>query len=244
MRGWLIDIYPEYETNSIVYWVKTRARAHRFVDRTFLPQIFVQSEPEKLDNLEKALPILSAVKSSERVMKRTWLGEQEREVLAVTLRDYSKVEEVAHTIDNRGRYKDYSLFNVDLRFSQRYFVDKGIFPMGLLEFKPKPRMLDNAYELDYELPPLTSSELQINTEAKRGIPTFDDRLRRAKVGKHSLDGDEERILKGVEEIIEEEDPDVIYTEDGDSFSIPYLYERAKRLGINRVKLGRDDGDQR
>jgi DNA polymerase elongation subunit (family B) len=244
MRGWLIDIYPEYETNSIVYWVKTRKRAHRFVDRAFLPQIFVQSEPEKLDDLEKALPILSAVKSSERVMKRTWLGEREREVLAITLRDYSKVEEVAHTIDNRGRYKDFSLFNVDLRFSQRYFVDKGIFPMGLLEFKPKPRMLDDPYELDYELPPLTSSELRINTEAKRGIPTFDDRLRHATVGEHSIDGDEESIIRGIEEALAEEDPDVIYTDDGDSFSIPYLYDRAKRLGMDRVTLGRDSGDQR
>jgi DNA polymerase elongation subunit (family B) len=244
MRGWLIDIYPEYETNSIVYWVKTRNRAHRFVDRAFLPQIFVQSEPEKLDDLEKALPILSAVKSSERVMKRTWLGEQEREVLAITLRDYSKVEEVAHTIDNRGRYKDYSLFNVDLRFSQRYFVDKGIFPMGLLEFKPKARMLDDPYELDYELPPLTSADLRINTEAKRGIPTFDDRLRNATVGEHSIDGDEESIIRGIEEALAEEDPDVIYTDDGDSFSIPYLYDRAKRLGIGRVALGRDSGDQR
>jgi DNA polymerase elongation subunit (family B) len=244
MRGWLIDIYPEYGTNSIVYWVKTRGGARRFVDRSFLPQIFVHSEPDKLGDLERALPILNAVRSSERVMKRTWLGEKEREVLAITVRDYSKLEDVAHTIDNRGRYKDYSLFNVDLRFSQRYFVEKDIFPMGLLEFGPKPRMLDDPYEIDYELPPLKGSELTISTEAKRGIPTFDDRLRLARVGGHSLDGDEEHILGGIEEVLAEEDPDVIYTDDGDSFSIPYLYERAKRLGIRSVKLGRDDGEQR
>lgn len=244
MRGWLIDIYPEYATNSIVYWVKTRSGAHRFVDRSFLPQIFVHSEPDKLDDLERALPILNAVKSSERVMRRTWLGEKEREVLAITLRDYSKVEEVAHTIDNRGRYKDYSLFNVDLRFSQRYFVDKDIFPMGLLEFGPKPMVLDDPYEIDYEPPPLKGSELRIHTEARRGIPTFDDRLIRASVCGQPLDGDEERILGGIEEALAHEDPDVIYTDDGDSFSIPYLYERAKRLGMDGVKLGRDDGELR
>ena len=244
MRGWLIDIYPEYETNSIVYWVKTRNGARRFVDRSFLPQIFVHGGPEELNDLERALPVLNAVKSTERVMKRTWLGEAEREVLAITIRDYSKVEDVAHTVDNRGRYKDFSLFNVDLRFSQRYFVDKDIFPMGFLEFRPKPRMLDNPYDIDYEPPPLTSSELRIGTEASRGIPTFDDKLRRAKVGEHALDGDEEHILRGVEEVLEEEDPDVIYTDEGDSFSIPYLYHRAKRLGMEQVKLGRDSGDSR
>jgi DNA polymerase elongation subunit (family B) len=244
MRGWLIDIYPEYETNSIVYWIKTRSGSHRFVDRSFLPQIFVHGEAEKLDDLEHALPVLNAVKSTERVMKRTWLGERESEVLAITIRDYSKVEDVAHTVDNRGRYKDYSLFNVDLRFSQRYFVDKNIFPMALLEFRPKPRMLENPYEIDYELPPLTSTDLRIGTEARKGIPTFDDRLRRAKVGGHTLDGDEERILRGIEEILRSEDPDVIYTDDGDSFSIPYMYKRAKHLGMDRITLGRDGGDQR
>jgi len=243
MRGWLIDIYPHYETNSIVYWVRTRSGARRIVDRSFLPEIFVHSSPDKLDELERALPILKAVKSTKRESKRTWLGEKERDVLSVTMRDYSKIEDVAHTIDNRGRYRDYTLFNVDLRFSQRYFVEKDLFPMGLLDFRPKPRMLENPYEIDYELPPLSSTALRVAPEARRGIPTFKDRLRSAKVGEHSVDGDEERILRGIEELLKENDPDVIYTDDGDSFSLPYLYERAKRLDI-RLRLGRDDDDPR
>ena len=240
MRGWLIDIYPEYETNSIVYWVRTKNGVHRFADSSFSPKIFVHSSPDRLDELEHALPILGAVKSTERVMKRTWLGEKEREVLDVTIGDYSKVEDVAHTIDNRGRYKDYSLFNVDLRLSQRYFVEKRLFPMGLLEFTPKPHMLDDPYEIDYELPPLKGVELNLSAEARRGIPTFDDRLKYAKVGNNLIDGPEETILRGIERLLRQDDPDVIYTEDGDAFWIPYLYERSKRLGLPPVKLGRDD----
>lgn len=243
MRGWLVDIYPEYETNSIVYWMRTRSGAHRLVDRSFLPEIFVHSSADGLDDLEQALPILSAVKSTERTMKRTWLGEKERDVLGITIRDYSKVEDVAHTIDNRGRYRDYSLFNVDLRFSQRYFVDKGLFPMGLLEFKPKPHMIDDPYEIDYELPPLKGAELSIFPDARRGIPTFEDRLMAAKIGDESLDGPEEDVIRGVEEVLREEDPDVIYTEDGDAFVLPYIYERARRLGLPQPRLGRDKDDR-
>ncbi len=111
MRGWLLDIYPEYETNSIVYWVRTRKGANKIVDRAFRPKIFVHSTPENLDDLERALPILDEVSATGREMKRTWLGDDEREVLGITIRDYAKVEDVAHTIDNRGRYKDYTLFN-------------------------------------------------------------------------------------------------------------------------------------
>jgi len=243
MRGWILDIYPDYGTNSIVYWVRTRRGPRKIVDRSFLPRIFVHGSEEKLASLEKALPILGPVKSVDRVMKRTWLGEDAREVLAVTVRDYQKVEEVAHTIDNRGRYKDFALFNVDLRFSQRYFSEKDLFPMGLLEFRPKPRMIDDPYEIDYEEPPLTDAHLKIVTENRRGIPTFGDKLVAAKVGEHWLDGGEERILAGIQELLRKEDPDVVYTDDGDAFAIPYMYKRARAIGLDGVRLGRDDDDQ-
>ncbi|MBN1677066.1 MAG: hypothetical protein JW880_00865 [Candidatus Thermoplasmatota archaeon] len=244
MRGWLLDIYPDHGTNSMVYWVRTRRGTEKIVDRSFLPKIYVHSSPQRLDELEKALPILDAVGSVGREMKRTWLGEQEREVLGVTIRDYDKVEDVAHTIDNRGRYKDYALFNVDLRFSQRYLVEKDLFPMGLLELRPRPRMLEDPYAIDYEQPPLTSAVLSIRTDARKGIPTLDDELLSAKVDDDSFDGSDEDILKGVQECLRAKDTDVLYTDDGDSFAIPYLFKLAKRLGLPPLRLGRDQDDQR
>ena len=244
MRGWLIDIYPDYDTNSMVYWVRTRRGTHRFVDRSFLPKIYVHSSLESLKDLEPALALLDAVRDTRLERRCTWLGEEERDVLAITIRDYAKVEDVAHTIDNRGKYRNFSLFNVDLRFSQRYFVDKDIFPMGLLEFRPKPRMIDDPYKIDYEAPPLSSTTLSVKAHAKNWIPTFDDELLSAKVGDISIDGGEERILKGIQDALGEADPDVLYTDDGDAFSIPYLYARAEKVGLGRFRLGRDEDDQR
>src|SRR4030042_4599646 len=148
MRGWLFDIYPDYANNSMVFWVRTRRGPQKLVDRSFVPSMFVHASEDNLNDLEKALPILDSVGSVGRVMKRTWLGEKEREVLQVDIRDYDKVEDVAHTIDNRGRYKDYALFNVDLRFSHRSLVEKDLFPMGLLEFRPQPEVLEDPYEID------------------------------------------------------------------------------------------------
>jgi DNA polymerase elongation subunit (family B) len=241
MRGWIIDIYPDYSSNTMTYWVKTRNGARKIVDRDFLPKIYVHSSADKLGELQEALPILDAVGSVEMERKSTWLSEEPRAVLGVTINDYSRVEEVARTIDNRGRYRDYSLFNVDLRFSQRYFVDKDIFPMGLLELSPKPRMLDDPFEMDYELPPLSAAELQAVTTGRRGLEAFGDRLVSAKVGDEEVDGDEEGILRGIEELVRELDPDIIYTDGGDSFLMPYLHHRAKWLGVEAPKLGRDRG---
>lgn len=241
MRGWLIDIYADDASNSMVYWLRTRRGAERVVDRAFLPRIYVHSSPERLSELEGALPILDAVEAVGRENKRIWLGEEPREVLAVTIGRYSKVEDVAHTIDNRGRYRDYTLFDVDMRFSQRYLLEKGVFPMGLMELSPEPRMLDDPYAIDYELPPLSSAVLAVRSDARRGIPSMDDRLVSAEVAGHAVDGNEEDVIRGIADILSREDPDVVYTDGGDAFAVPFLYRRAKDLGMRPPRLGRDDG---
>ncbi len=238
MRGWIIDIYPDHSSNAMVYWLRTERGVHRVVDREFLPKIFVHSSDERLDDLERALPILDAVGSVGEERKRIWLAEEPRRVLGVTIKDHSRVEEVARTIDSRGRYRGYTLFNVDLRPSQRYLVDKGVFPMGLLELSPKPTMLDGPFEMDYELPPLTAADLGAATSGRRGLESFEDRLVSATVGPDTIDGDEEGIIRGAEEAIARLDPDIVYTDGGDAFLMPYLDHRARLLGIDPPQLGR------
>jgi DNA polymerase elongation subunit (family B) len=244
MRGWLLDIYADDASDSMVYWVRTRRGTERIVDRSFRPKIYVHSTPERMAELEDALPILDAVESVGRGQKRIWLGEEPRELLAVTVRKYSKVEDVAHTIDNRGRYRDYTLFDVDMRFSQRYLLEKSVFPMGLMELTPEPRMLDDPYAIDYEQPPLRSAVLSVRSDARRGIPSLEDRLVSAEVAGHAVDGSEEDVIRGVEELLAREDPDVVYTDGGDAFAVPFLYRRAKELGMRLPRLGRDDGSPR
>ncbi|MDH3365338.1 MAG: hypothetical protein OEM29_04975 [Thermoplasmata archaeon] len=239
MRGWITDIYPDYASNAMIYWVKTRSGAHRVVDREFLPKIFVRSSAEKLDELERALQILDTVELVERRSKRLWLAEEPKEVLGVTIRDYSRVVETARTIDNRGRYRDYDLFDVDLRFSQRYLVEKGLFPMGLVELSPKPTMLDDPFDMDYELPPLSAVELRATTSGRRGLESFGDKLVRAEIGSDVIDGDEEHIIREVERAVQRLDPDIIYTNGGDAFLLPYLDHRSKALCIEPPRLGKE-----
>ena len=242
MRGWLLDIYPDNGNDSLVYWVRTGKGAHKIVDRSFVPRIFVHSSPEDMAELERALPILGAVGEVGRDMKSTWLGEEPREVLSVPVRKFSKVEDVAHTIDNRGKYRDFSLFNVDLRFSQRFLAEKGLFPMGLMDLRPAPAMLEDRFAFDYEKPPLDAATLGVSVAARHGVPSFDDRLLGAKVGGDCVDGDEERVLRGIEDLLDDADPDIVYTDGGDAFAIPYLYKKARALGLDSLRLGRDEDD--
>ena len=239
MRGWIFDVYPDYDSNSMVYWVLTNGGAHKVVDGRFRPRIYVHSTPDRMDDLEGILPVLDAVESVEKDERSTWPGEGPRTVLGVTIGDYSRVEEVARTIDSRGRYRDYTLFDVDLRFSQRYLVAKGLFPMGRVELAPEPRMLESPLEMDYEMPPLTAVDLRATTDGRRGLGSFDDRLLGAEVGPDRVDGDEEDVIRGIERLVRSLDPDIIYTDGGDSFLLPYLVHRADVAGVRRVQLGRD-----
>jgi DNA polymerase, archaea type len=50
---------------------------------------------------------------------------------------------------------------------------------------------------------------------------------------------EEQILNTLEAEISRIDPDFIFTEDGDSFTFPYLIHRAKMNGNKKLSLGRD-----
>lgn len=244
MRGWLLDIYPDYADDALVYWVRTRSGAHRVVDRRFVPRIYAHGSAGDMDDLEAALPILDAVGHVRREMKSTWLGEAPREVLSVGVKRYSSVESVAHTIDNRGRYKGFSLFNVDLRFSQRFFSERDLFPMGLMEFRPAPSMLEDRFAFEYEKPPLRAAELAVSVVSRHGVPAFEDKLVGADVGGHKTDGSEERILRSIEELLDELDPDIVYTDGGDAFAIPYLHKKAKALGLDSIRLGRDEDDVR
>ena len=244
MRGWLLDIYPDHADDALVYWVKARNGAHKVVDRRFVPRIYAHGSADAMDDLEGALPILDAVGQVGREMRSTWLGEAPREVLSVGVKRYSRVEEVAHTIDNRGRYRDFSLFNVDLRFSQRFLSERGLFPMGLMEFRPAPSMLEDRFAFEYEKPPLRAAELALSVASRHGVPAFEDRLLGAEVGGQKVDGGEERVLEGVQGLLDELDPDIVYTDGGDAFVLPYIYKKAKALGIESLRLGRDEDDVR
>src|SRR3989475_541725 len=60
----------------------------------------------------------------------------------------------------------------------------------------------------------------------------------ARVDEVEIDGDEETILKGIDAVVRSKDPDVLMTDGGDAFLMPYLAAKASELGV-KMQLGRD-----
>jgi len=239
MKGWIIDCYPDYERGCMVVWLKTDHGIERLVDRHFSPSFYVRASPEQLRRLTDDLRTID-VQNTELQLRTTLMDEVQRPFLKVTMEEYGELSQVAKLVDSWGRYRDYELYNVDLRFDQRYFIERGVFPNGLLEVDTKFRMLDVQDRIDYPMPPLSALEVKVDIDAAKGIPTADDAITRAHVDDIVIDGQEEDVLRELQAMIEERDPDVIYTDGGDEFLMEYLGKRAELHGMT-FDLGRERG---
>jgi DNA polymerase elongation subunit (family B) len=243
MRGWIFDVYPDYKNNSMIIWLKTKSGVKRIEDESFWPTFYVYHHSfEELRSLARDLMILDFVVKTRIVNKKIDIRSQApQRVLEVFPKNYSDLKKCARIVDSRGGYYEYKLFNVDIRLSQRYLAERGLFPMAMVNFSEGFSVEDGQFRLRYSIPNLTGVNLSIHTDAR--IPTFHDPLKKIELDDIILEGNEEDILSDLVDTIKKKDPDVIYTKNGDGFVLPYLYARAKINGMEeKLVLGREPGN--
>lgn len=239
MQGWIIDAYADYRKDSIVLWLWTPQGVHRIEDSDFRPRFYIHSDGAGLREMERRLEGLDRVERVERVHRKVDIqSEEDVEVLDVLPQRYGDLQHLAELVSREGRYYDYRLYDVDLRFPYRYFLQHDLLPFGLVEYNGGWRTLEEPFALEYDLPPLKRAELNIHVAAPLGLPRYEDRLLTAQIGEAVLDGGEEEILEGLNQAIQEEDPDILLTTDGDPFVLPYLIRKAEALGVDLL-LGRE-----
>src|SRR5207244_6579260 len=108
----------------------------------------------------------------------------------------------APSLDLSGGFFDLRLFIVDLLISPRYVIEHDIFPMGLLHYANGVwRAEEEHFALDYPLPALRKSLLDLHVDNPAGIPRMQDRLLGARVDDVEIDGDVETILKGIDAVV-------------------------------------------
>jgi DNA polymerase elongation subunit (family B) len=239
MKGWIIDCYPDYERGCMITWLKTEHGIERLVDRHFVPSFYVRAPPDRMRKLTEDLRTIE-IEDMELQLRTTLMDEALRPFLKVTVEDYGSFSQVAKLVDSWGRYRDYELYNVDLRFDQRYFIERGVFPNGLVDVDTSFHMLDSQERIDYPMPPLNSIQLTVDVNAARGIPTAEDPIIRARIDDVVIDGQEEDVISGIMSMVRERDPDIVYTEGGDDFLMDYLVKRAELHGL-QFDLGREKG---
>lgn len=224
MNGWITDVLADYHNNTITIWIKQEDRATRCITEAYHPAFYIAGKLQTLKHIKQSYHHEPRVHSIVFEKERPGLRQQREWMLAVRPDDYGGIRDIAEEI-----YRQYEceLFNVDVSPVLSFLVATRLFPLAHIELDHL-RLSDRQQRLSYHLPPLTSVTLEADIK--------DDHIQSVTVDGDSLIGDEEDILGQLQSQIQMADPDIIYTNGGDSF-MPLLYQKAQQYDLD-FSLGR------
>ncbi|MCX6665948.1 MAG: hypothetical protein NT038_07835 [Euryarchaeota archaeon] len=241
LRGKILDTYVDHKKNVMVTWLMDHGKAHRIED-LFEHSFYVYSAQDNLYKLAAKLQDVSDVKLLNFTKQKLVLGsEKTNVVLEIIPKNLSSLHGLAAMIDAWGEYRMYDLYNVDLRLPTRYLQHKGVFCNAQVAWDGKQFFLDDdQWAIDYEFP--LYKIVEFAGEQKLGFQSFTQPITTLYVDAEHVEEENEAdtILSAVKQI-RKKNPDILYTKDGDSFFLPYLYHRAKECGIGQeINLGREN----
>jgi DNA polymerase elongation subunit (family B) len=250
MKGWILDVYPDYMRNEIVVWLKNeKGKPIRLTD-AFTPGFYISADKHHVNELIEELapfPYVCGIYYDRE--KRLLDGTRPKNLLRIDVSVYSQLRELAKKINGDGEFTRYRLYNVDVNLALRYIFEKKISPMLLLSVEKtldgvRYETLEDLGDLYYHVPGLKEIALKVKVRKQGRLAKTDDPLESITLasGDETLtfEGDEAGILADFVEAVQGLDPDVVYTDGGDSHDLPYLYHRAmvNELGKD-FQLGRE-----
>jgi DNA polymerase, archaea type len=242
----------------MTFWLQQDdGRALKFEDREWRARIYATSGVSDMEYLSSTALSSNLVSQIRRVHKRTDVFDQrESEVLEFELKLASKGKSLATFLSKRFHHPDMlQLYNVDFLPEQEYFYEKELFPLARVEAHLEAGsvkewiLLDSITRYDYGTPALKALRLEI--EVRDRVARMDSRLKAIQLTSFGEDGREEKVrLEGSEaqmipdaaRELARQDPDLVLTDGGDSFALPFLLYRAKSYGIDNDFLSRINRD--
>jgi DNA polymerase elongation subunit (family B) len=251
VKGWILDVYPSQPGEFAVWIIAENGERQRLTD-SFTPRIYISGKEEGLERLASQFLYDGAVVSWDFVRRYAKATDsEESKVLEVTLKDCRASPSFTRKVLKAGRYLQYNVFNCDLKHEQLYFYNRDVFPLALVEIESengrlKYHLLDSAESVDYTIPPLRITKINVEVAKQGKIANINDPIGKVIVSQGNnianIDvGDEKDKLLRLVEAVREFDPDIIVSRGGDSYFFPYLVRRAVINGVlDKLVLGRED----
>jgi len=244
--GWLLDITESPDGRSVVLWTKDRGsgRVHRTAVEYRPPFLVAGTRPD-LDDLAAHLAGRATVERVRSVVLRPSVFDRHpRTVLEVTPTHHARRRALARSVDEFGGFVRYVLYDVDLGPPQLYHLAHDLYPFApVVGHGSALRATEPAETVDYVPPPLAVARLAVTLDGPhRGrLPPTEGRIRSIRLGDATLEGPEEDLLRAFVGELDRTDPDVLLTEGGDAFDLPWLYRRAAACGLgpDAFALGRE-----
>lgn len=225
LKGWLFDHYPSKE--GMVLWILTREGTIRKLLHHWSPSFYVHGKTgilKKVFSFVEKLHIPSRVQITE---KREFFTNRDINVVEITPLSPLDFPRLFRTI--RTTFKGLCFFNTDIPLVQLYCFEKDLFPVGLCAVEQEDGLVrsicsdDSAFAVDYEIPPMRSIFIKLEgctwnpSHGKRG------RVEVSIEGEtHLLEGTDSDIIKRLAEILRNYDPDIIFSQWGDTVILPGL----------------------
>ncbi len=250
MRGWILDLYPDYKRDEIVIWVKKEGGGVKRLADAFSPSFYVSAENRDINELVKGLafsPLICGVMLETN--QRTVEGKLPRNLLRIEVPRYAHLTRLARKINEEGDFSRFKLYNADINIGLRYIFGKRIPPMTLLEIKKtanglKYKSLEDPGSLCYEQPILKEATFKLNVKRIGGFISAAGRIEEMAIlceeDELVFEGDEAEIMTGFSNALKELDPDVLYSGERGSEELSYLYQRARDNNLDKeFWLGRE-----
>ena len=260
-KGWILDCHLDMESECMSLWVKKDQGGVQQILMPWSFTIHVHGESHRLDELGRALsrpeyqrPFgpLSLRKERHRISHE---DSKKEEVLAVNLQKPSKIRNIAEMIDANGSWRNFEIFSVDPKITQKFLLDLKTHPFGRVEISGDQILpLDTIDVFDWEIPPLRIIELDVccmdvNGKRKASAPISSITI----VDKGVINCESQsfsqtlvadaytcsaHMLDDFHRRIEEINPDIVITHDGDNVDIPALIRLAEQSGM-KLNIGRN-----
>jgi DNA polymerase elongation subunit (family B) len=233
LEGWIFDLYPASD-GGIVIWLLTREGPVRLHD-SWRPSIFAWTKNTTIIPSLLANHGLSDVGTT---IDYKYVRPNDFERSKVLRLSFRRSRDIAFFLKNINPTTliETRLFNVDIPVAQLYLYEKNLFPLAFVRAYTRGNdvrweMLDDADSCRYETPPLKGAGITVHLRKFGRVPSFNDPIEsitvQASGSAHEIDkGSEADKLLELVRLIEEIDPDVVLTKNGDSFLFPYLIQRA------------------
>ncbi len=237
--GWLFDLYAQ--GREMVLWFITASGERLRVADDFAPSFFVEGMERELDATDRA----RFRRAVESVGGLEWIGPASRldfwsghprEVHEIRIADLNRYKTALQKIFRL--FPGLAYYNCDIPPEIHYCYEKNLFPTAFCRLEIQGgrlvscRVLDDRFDADYPLPPLRVAELRAEGQLTGSRPRLRS-LTFAFEGRSMVweDCAPEEMLGSLADALRQSDPDLIWTQGGDSVLFPALFALAARFKI-------------
>ena len=234
LRGWLLDLYEDADDGLRIWFIAEDGA--RVCLRQKLEAVFYASgDNEQLRSLWKALRRYAEVVSLQREARRDAFIPEPISVLKAVIA--SPMDETRLFREIQQRFPQLVYYDADIPVTIRHAARYGTFPMAFCDIEHNEtgeilslRVLNSRWDLAPVHPVFRVLTLEPDCDPGRGEPTalsvrFGRRTRTLAL--HSP----EVLLRKLNQLLEETDPDFVLSHWGDTWLIPTLLELSRRAGI-------------